>query len=377
LVDSLTQEAFSEGFRVGKINPPRDPRWEPFVLAHPDGTIYHHPAWLEALGAEYGQTGVHLACEDAAGELQAILPLFYTRGLPLNFGGPYTGRRLSSLPRTPVAGPLSKDRAATTAILGEALALARRDPRIRLEIKASGPELDGMVDGVVTTPWRLSYILELPHESKGPFQVSDGQERAKIRWALNKAAKLGLTVRPAETEADLDGWYRLYLQTMRRSFVPPRPYRFFAALWKGLKPRGMMELLLAEVPEGERGKLVAGSVFFMFGHTVSYSFAGMDRRYGPMRANDAIQWFAINQACKKGFRYFDFGEVPDGHAELAKFKSKWGAQPVRLYRYFAPAPTSGEDALGGAGAHSLIQALWRRLPLNVTAWLGDRVFSYM
>src|ERR1700730_2178434 len=40
-----------------------DPRWRPFVAAHPNGTAYHHPLWLEALEKEYGQRIVTLACE--------------------------------------------------------------------------------------------------------------------------------------------------------------------------------------------------------------------------------------------------------------------------------------------------------------------------
>ena len=35
--------------RVVEVDPQTDPRWEAFVAAHPDGLVYHHPAWLQAL----------------------------------------------------------------------------------------------------------------------------------------------------------------------------------------------------------------------------------------------------------------------------------------------------------------------------------------
>src|ERR1700704_6562978 len=92
--------------RVVDIDPVQDPRWERFVVNHPDGLIYHHPAWLSVLQREFGQGLACLACEDEAGSLHGILPLSWTRGLPL-VPSVRTGRRLSSLPRTPVAGPLS------------------------------------------------------------------------------------------------------------------------------------------------------------------------------------------------------------------------------------------------------------------------------
>jgi len=73
-----------------------------------------------------------------------------------------TGRRLSSLPRTPLAGPLSKDPQATVEILRAAMTRVCHNPGIQLQIKTQGPELDGLGDGVVCTPWRLSYLCIRP-----------------------------------------------------------------------------------------------------------------------------------------------------------------------------------------------------------------------
>ena len=98
-----------------------DPRWEQFVSSHPDASIYHHPSWLSALESEYGQKCVSLACVDEQGRVCAVLPLFYTKGLPLNLGPLSTGRRLSSLPRTPMSGPLATSPEAAAAIVEHAV----------------------------------------------------------------------------------------------------------------------------------------------------------------------------------------------------------------------------------------------------------------
>jgi len=371
-----TSKMSSQGLLVTETNPQTDPRWESFVAGHPNASIYHHPLWLEALEREYGQKGVYLNCVDAAGRVLAILPLLYTRGLPFNLGGALAGRRLSSLPRTPIAGPLSIDSRATVAVLQEAVRRVSEIPGARLQIKTEGPELDGLVEGMVCTPWRLTYLLRLPHPSKGPFRIPDGQARAKIKWAVRKASKSGVTVRPAQTEADLRQWYGTYLETMRRNMLPPRPYRFFAALWQTLRPAGMMEVLVAEHGQDAKKKIIAGSVFLMFGRTVSYAFNGMRREYGSLRANDAIQWQAINGACQKGFRLFDFGEVPERHDPLAKFKSKWGAQPTRLYRYVAPAPPAAKNAKVDSPHNmgSILRVIWQYVPLKLTEWAGDQIY---
>src|SRR6202165_4949381 len=98
-VDELNLRALEIDFRV-------DPRWRPFVAAHPNGTAYHHPLWLEALEKEYGQRIVTLACESGDGQLRALLPLIYTKGLPFRIGGQRGGAPVSSLFPPPSGGPL-------------------------------------------------------------------------------------------------------------------------------------------------------------------------------------------------------------------------------------------------------------------------------
>ncbi len=378
-VDRQASTAAASKLRVIETDPQTDPRWAALVLSHPAGSVYHHPAWLKVLSREYRQESLYLACESEDGELLAIMPMLYTRGLPFHIGGPLTGRRLSSLPRTPLAGPLSNDRRATAAIIEAALHRVRRQPPMRLQIKTQGPELDGLVDGIFCSPWRNSYLLELPVSSQVPFRIGNGRERAAIKRAVNKAAKLGVIVRPAESEPELREWYQLYLDTMRRSAVPPRPYRFFLALWELLKPQGMMQLLLAEHHHAARKKIIAGSIFFLFNHTVSFAFNGSSWRDLSLRPNDAIQWRAINDACRKKYRNFDFGEVPEEHHELARFKSKWGAEPARMYRYYSVVSGESKVVAESSGSHagSLAETVWRRLPAKTTEWLGDRIYSYL
>jgi CelD/BcsL family acetyltransferase involved in cellulose biosynthesis len=369
----------SSQIRVIETNPATDPRWEAFALKHPDGTIYHHPAWLAALKREYSQEGACFVCENAAEQVLGILPVLYTRGIPFGLGGALTGRRLSSLPRTPIAGPLSLDLRATVALLQEAIQLASRNSGVRLQIKMEAHKLDGLVDGLGCTPWRLSYVLRLPGSAEEPFRISNSEARASVKRALNKATRSGVHARSAETETDLCEWYRLYLETMRRNVVPPRPYRFFTALWEFLRPRGMMQLLLAEQQTMGQRRIIAGSIFLMFGRTVSYAFNGSRFQDLSLRPNDLIHWQAINEACRSGFQFFDFGEVPEGDDDLARFKRKWGAEPVRLHRYYYPGSRGldGPSVESGGYPELISRTLWRRLPLATTAWLGDRIYAYL
>ena len=166
---------------------------------------------------------------------------------------------------------------------------------------------------------------------------------------------------------------------MRGLGVPARSLRFFRAAWEILGSRGLMRLLLAEQRDEGRNRLLAGSCFLVFGQTVSYAFTGWRRDGRQLRANDLIHWRAIQDACREGYRYYDFGEVVDGQASLAAFKQKWGGEPRRLYRYHdRPADPEWPTREGrGNWLERAGREIWKRLPLRASERLSDWLYSYL
>jgi Acetyltransferase (GNAT) domain len=357
-------------WRVVEVHPRSDPRWETFVKAQSGGLIYHHPAWLQVLEEAFGYQPVNLACEDAHGLLKGILPLYSMRGL-------FTGRRLSSLPRSPVAGPLACDEQALALLARAAVERTRAEKGAQFQVKMLSNALDGLVDEVIGVPWRETYMLELPARPED-IRIGNSRNHARVKWSLNKAARSGVHVHLAETAQELRAWYRLYLETMRRVAVPPRPYRFFQVAWERLREPGLLRLLLATCNEGGRSRLVAGSLLLMFNQTVFYAFAGWRREDLALRPNDVIQWRAIHDACAEGYRFYDFGEVTKGNQGLAEFKSKWGAEAHWMYRYYFPAPREPEVGILDSPGRTrrLAVALWQRLPIKATVLLSDLAHRY-
>jgi hypothetical protein len=359
------------GSRIIIIDPQVDARWTTFVADHPDGLVYHHPAWLQVLERAYGSRLVGLACESEDGRLRGILPLFRTRGV-------LTGPRLSSLPHTPVAGPLALDPQATADLVRAAVEHTRAAPGTQLQLKTFSAELVPPLDGFVGVPWRATYVLPLP-ERATELRFGNSRNHTRIKWAVNKAVREGVRVRPAETEADLKAWYQLHLDTVRRHAVPRASYGFFKACWETLRPRGLMQLFLAEQHGQARPRLLAGSIVLMFGRTAFYAFNGRRREALPLRPNDLIQWEAIHYACRNGFRRYDLGEVTEDNHGLADFKSKWASEPRLLYRYYYPAPREVETGAlrPDSRARQLASAAWRRLPVTATAVLGKWLYHYL
>ena len=361
-----------EGLRVTEMNLD-DPRLAPFVAAHPSGTVYHHPAWLRTLNVEYARRIVILGCEDRDARLLGMFPLMYTRGFPLPLAGGHAKARLSSLPRTPIAGPLSVNCETSRMLLRAAIDHVSQQRGVRLQIKTEGLLLDGLVDDFCRIPWRKSFVLSLP-EDPAQLRIQNHSVRKNVKRAKNS----GLQIRMASSEDDLRYWYTLYLRTMRRVIVPPRPLRFFQALWKYMEPLGLMKTILAERHTEGKTELIAGLIFLAHQSRLSAGFLACPAEHFPMRPNDLIHWEGIHWAAHHGFREYDFGEVPEGDVGLARFKSKWGAEERPLYRYYYPQATAkGTDSSVLSTQQKLWGKAWQHLPLRMTAHLGDLIYGYL
>jgi hypothetical protein len=317
-----------------------------------------------------------LACENENGEVEAVLPLLGTRGLPFTVESQQLGRRWSSLPRTPTAGPVFTSQDSGLALLQAASEWAGRSRGMQLQIKSQLQFPKELLNDLTFIAWRPTYVLEIPG-SKEDLRFGDAHNRHNLKWAVKKAEKLGLRLRLADNETDLHAWYSLYLQTMRRNSVPPRPLCLFVAMWRNLVAQGLMRLQLAEQQESGSRRLVAGSIFLTFGDTTWYAFTGIGDKDFALHANDLILWHTINESCGTDVHWFDFGEVAEDHPELARFKTKWGARPKEQYRYLSVGPRSshGNDWKLPGILMRIVRRIWRRVPIKVTAQLGDWIYS--
>ena len=350
---------------------PEDPRWGDFVTGHPGALPYHHPAWSQVLQQTFGYRLAALGCTDATGRLTGVLPLVEKKSL-------LAKTHLASLPQTPTAGPLAIDRASLDALLSSAAARVDHSAANWLQLKVEGPALDGLARGFSGGIWVPAYVVDLPTD---PEHLRFGGSRhrshrnAGIRRNVRQAAQLGVTVREASSFGDVRRWYRLYLVTMRAHGLPPRPLRHFEVIWDIMMPLGLAHWLLAERSSGGPAQLLAGCLFFAHNSRVVVAFSGSDPTQLKFRPNDAIHWNAMTEACQAGRRLYDFGEVFSGSEGLARFKEKWGAAPVDLYRYYYPRQRELERGVLAPGPfRQSVQSTWRRLPLRVTAAIGGLIY---
>lgn len=410
--NEVDQSPPSQKLRVVEVDFRNDRRWLDYLLTHRDALVYHHPGWITALEAEYGRKCIALACEGEDGQLQGVLPLLPTRGFPLRWARNQVRKRLSSLPRTPLAGPLASSEAALVALVRAAIERVKNGPGFQLELKTMIPNLADLVPELQRIEWRGTYVRGLPTNDEperdligdqsrtprasGKLSFGSSRQNHQVKWAVNKAKKQGVFMRPASGKSELKRWYELYLILMQRHAVPPRPLRFFERLWDELQPLGLMELAIADlggpdVYEDETdstrppanaaaGTMVSGSIQVQFGHTSFWAFTGSTEDSTRLHVNDLTLWYGMHESCRQGYDWFDLGEVAENHPELMQFKAKWGTIIKPMYRYYyPPLPVSEEEEKNAPEPwlSRMVASVWRKLPLPIVAALGDWILSYL
>ena len=329
-----------------------DPQWQSFV-AHTEGaTPFHHPEWSELLARTYRYRAFAIALTDTDGAVTAGAPFLEVRSLSRR-------RRWVSLPFTDECPPLAKDAASLrelSASLGAVHELYRAPT---LELRAA---VDGF--GWQTSADAVIHELQLDREAA---RVQERFSRAMVR-NIRRAEKEGVTVRRATEPRDLDAFYRLHTRTRRRQGVPVQPRRFFELFWSGLIQTGLASILLADAGGAEP---VAAALFLSIGGTTIYKFGASDVEFQRLRPNHLIFWTAIQQACERGDRLFDFGRTDLGNEGLRAFKSGWGASE-RPLKYSSLAPGAGAD---GFATRALSGAI-RKGPSWICRGTGEALYRY-
>jgi CelD/BcsL family acetyltransferase involved in cellulose biosynthesis len=346
---------------------PEDPRWTDFISSQRQAFIYHHPLWTEVIKRAYGHRNATLAVETPDARIVGVLPLMRTWGIS-------TGVRFASLPHTPVAGPVTAAPEIAFELIAAAIQLVGSTRGASLQLKTVSA-LPPALAALQTVGWESTFTLQIPARGE-EIRFGNSRHHQRVLWAVRHGERLGCRVVEAQSVAELRQWYQLYLHTMQRKVVPPRPFRFFVAAWDVLRPAGLMRLLLAR--DGSK-ELIAGALLFTFGETVFYAFNGRQENRLSLRPNDLLQWRAIHDAQAAGYRFYDFGEVEAHDEGLADFKRKWGARPHQLWRHYYPAQREPEAnrLLQSDAVQWIVSATWRSLPVKATGVLGGWIYSYL
>jgi CelD/BcsL family acetyltransferase involved in cellulose biosynthesis len=334
-----------------------DPRWRDFVAGHPEAGPFHHPDWGRLVAECYGFEAFAFAMSDARGVIRAGLPVVEVRYL---HGSP----KWVSLPYTDYCPPLVSTRQEEEQLVSAIQCAARTAGVRRIEVRAP-------IAGIPPNGRKaLRHFLAL---DGGPAEVYAGFHRSQVKRSIARAKREGLTVRRAAGPHDLvDTFYRLHLRTRRRQGVPVQPRRFFRLLWDHAIGAGLGFVLIAETP----ARPIAAAVFLAWNGTVIYKFGASDASAWPLRPNHLLLWHAIQTACEKGCRRFDFGRTDMGQEGLRSFKLSWGAAEEALV-YGTLGGSAGPASTTDGMAARMLSPVIRHGPLLLCRATGEILYRYI
>jgi FemAB-related protein (PEP-CTERM system-associated) len=340
--------------RAADLDDPRDvAAADAFVLAHPDGRLFHRPRWTRAVDKGCGARAHYLLAQDGSGEVRGLLPLSEVRS-------PLFGNSMVSTGFGVGGGILAEDAETSQALADAAWTLAE-------EKGCSGLELRG--GALPEGPWRLNgdvyanFSADLPQGDEAILLSIKKRARAEVR----RAQGFGLTFSEGTGPSELDAHYRCYSASVRNLGTPVFPRALFAAMAEEF---GEDAHILTAWKDGK--PLSSVFSFFFKGSALPY-WGGGTAEARQWRANEATYYQLMCRASRRGCTRFDFGRSKVGTGPYA-FKKNWGFEPEPLVYATRTAEGAARREVNPLNPKYRLQvAAWRRLPLWLANVLGPPI----
>jgi FemAB-related protein (PEP-CTERM system-associated) len=327
------------------------PRLEAFLLQGNQVPLSQHPAWLAVLERGLGHTPCLLEAVDG-GQTRGFLPLACVSSLLF-------GRFLVSLPYLNYGGPVAQSDGAAAALLDRAVALADKlDVRyleLRNEWAHEHPALGH------TNATKMHMRLPLPGTADELWRQLPGKVRNQVR----KSEKGGLVVAWGGQEL-LPEFYSVFAHNMRDLGTPVYGRRLFRAALDTFPGR-------AEICVVRAGRLAVAAGLLLHGWGVSeIPSASSLRRYNHTNANMLMYWHLLVRAIERKQEVFDFGRSSEDSSTY-RFKKQWGATPSPAEWQYYLRQGGIKDMRPDNPRYGRLIALWKRLPIALTRWLGPSI----
>lgn len=322
-----------------------------YVSDHPDGTIFHRPAWSRMVQVGCGQQGRILVAE-RAGRICGMLPLTEIRSALF-------GNALVSAGFATRGGLLADDDQAAQALADHGWSLARTRGYGSIELRG-GPLPEGFA---AETGIYSSFSRALDGNEESLWKAIPRKARAEIR----KGQSFGLHTSIGSDPLHLHAFFRVYSESVRNLGTPVFPRRLFEA---ALAEFGAEAEVIAVWQDGRPLAAMLNLYFRSTGYTY---WGGGVRDARELRANDLVYWEAMRRSLVRGMTRSDFSRSKIGTGPWQR-KRNWGFDEEALvYGVRTAAGRSARQINPLDPRHRLKVAAWKKMPL----WAANRVGPFL
>lgn len=299
-------------YTLDSLTPQNQDKWDAILRQCPGSNAFQSLAWRDALAGAFSQlTPTYLLInqdDSVIGGLPAFVfqPIPGIRlwhSMPWNlFGGVHLIESVKINPETLI-----------TSIESAAAAKGWCEIRWTLTPKRMVTYGDLFVEMGYKRTDRFTHFLK----TNGDVESLWHAYNKRVRGAVRKAEKSGVTVTDTDSEEALSTFYDMYLMTVKRLGGTPKPQ----ALMQTLLQRKIAKLAIATY----RGTIIAGLLYLLFNKTVTLWCEASMPAFLKYRPNNAIFHHIITQACREQYEWVDFGASPPENTGLIAHKEQYRA----------------------------------------------------
>lgn len=328
----------------------RDPRWDAYVEAHPDGTFHHTLGWRRVIERAYPHEPQYLYVEQG-GELKGVLPLFAVHGRPF-------ARALVSVPVGVSGGILASDDESARLLRDGARAIAEREGLEYVEYKS---EKERFADLQTRSDLYVTFRQPLLGDHDKQLAAIPRKTRAVIRQA--EKARL----RADFNRTDLEPFYDLYALSLRNLGTPMFPKELFVASLEELGDR--CDILTVR----QTGRIIGTVMNYYYKDLILPFFAGTLPEARDVGVNNYLYWVMLDTGHARGYRVFDFGRSKVGTGAY-EFKKHFGMKETPLYyQYDLIKRTELPNLNPKSAKYAKAVELWQKLPVELTKMVGPLI----
>jgi CelD/BcsL family acetyltransferase involved in cellulose biosynthesis len=295
-------------------DPVGNPGWAALLERHPEASIFHSPAWLDALRKTYGYEPFVIT-RSSGPMLDNGLVVCKVKG--------WVSRRVVSVPFSDHCDALVDEKAELAEMLAHLSAGIRTAGWKSLELRFADAGAQLTARGAAFERGReyCLHKLDLRRELDEIFRQFHPSHAQR---AIRKAEREGVEYEGGRSEQLLSNFYQLLRMSRRRHGLPPQPVEWFRNLVACLGDR------LTIHQASRDGRPIASVLTLSFKKTITYKYGGSDAAYHRLGGMPFLFWQVIQQARAAGFAELDLGRSDVDQPGLIAFKDHLGATRTTL-----------------------------------------------
>lgn len=335
--------------------------WDEYVTCAENASAYHRIAWKLAVEKAYQHKCFYwVAKQSDSDRIIGVLPTVL-------ISLPFVKGNLCGLPYCDVGGILANNEETYNALLKHAIRFCKDKNITTFDHRVSTQdELIG--DSVNASAAKVRMLMALPENSEALFSGF----KSKLRSQIRKAEKNGLTAKTGTSADFVKEFYQVFTRNMRDLGSPVHSKSWFEEIIASYGDNAIIATVYSEE------QVVGAGIVLFNGEQACIPWASTNADFNRLAPNMLLYWTLLKYVNDRGCKEFDFGRSTLGEGTY-KFKGQWGAKPKLLH--WQKFNSEGELIVESPGEVSnlrnLVEQAWRKLPVNVSEYLGPKIRRYI